>query len=792
VEKFKYTSKRSVKCVVFCELYQHYIKAWGYICLTIDYSMKLLTLFGLLLTFQVFAQNTQTVRVSLKDQNTGLPVVGANVSLPKYQRSGSTDAEGKLRFENVPLGRLEMEITSVEYGNTLLKELVLENSRQLVLDLELKAVQNELGEVTVSAGGERSSALLSVEKITSEQILRFPATFFDPARLAMAFPGVANTNDQANNVSVRGNSPAYVQWRMEGVEIVNPNHLSNAGTFSDKPAAVGGGTNILSAQMLGNMSFLSGAFPAGYANAVGGVFDMNLRSGNAEKFQHVIQAGLIGVDLSSEGPLNKRRGSSYLVNYRYSFTGLLGLAGVNFGGEKIDFQDVSVHLNFPTRKMGTFSVFGVAGMSSNLFEPDADSTKWESSKDLNSVDFRARMGLIGAKHQVNLFNKYLWKTVVVNSASEDLRNAYSGNENVDYDYAAKNYLSFATSVSGGLNSLLAFNAGVNVTHQFNKFNFIDSGEMFYSFAQVLVQPHVRLTNRSTSRFNYNLGVMFPYYSRSNSQYAEPRLSASYYLSAKQQVKAAYGLHSQIVNNRVAFYLPYKPARSHHITLGYQYDVDRKQSVGLEVFYQSLFNLTKFDSLYLSVLNGYEVGYFPAGYYLLNQKNQGRNFGVELSYKRYLDQGFFALANATLYKSQFKAFDGNFYDTRFSGNYIFNVTGGKEWEKENGLMYGVNARVNWVGGFRDYKIDAYEDEGELIIYYDFWSPLKVKYADYFRADLRVYRKKTKKRGSETISLDLQNVTGRQNVGYNYYDTFTMRVEEKKQLGLVPMLNYRWEF
>src|SRR5690606_34493743 len=146
-----------------------------------------------------------------------------------------------------------MEITSVEYGNTLLKELVLENSRQLVLDLELKAVQNELGEVTVSAGGERSSALLSVEKITSEQILRFPATFFDPARLAMAFPGVANTNDQANNVSVRGNSPAYVQWRMEGVEIVNPNHLSNAGTFSDKPAAVGGGTNILSAQMLGNM-----------------------------------------------------------------------------------------------------------------------------------------------------------------------------------------------------------------------------------------------------------------------------------------------------------------------------------------------------------------------------------------------------------------------------------------------------------------------------------------------------------------------------------------------------------
>lgn len=754
--------------------------------------MKVYTLLGLLLTFHVFAQNTQTVRVSLKDQNSGLPVVGANVSIPKYQRSGTTDAEGKVRFENVPLGRFELEISSVEYGQSTIKELVLDNSRQLVLDLTLQAVQNELKEVRVSGGSDGTSALMSVEKITSEQIMRFPATFFDPARLAMTFAGVANTNDQANNVSVRGNSPAFVQWRMEGVEIVNPNHLSNAGTFSDKPAAVGGGTNILSAQMLGNMNFLSGAFPAGYGNALGGVFDMNLRSGNAEKYQHVIQAGLIGLDLSSEGPLNKKKGSSYLINYRYSFTGLLAHAGVNFGGEKISFQDLSVHLNFPTRKAGTFSFFGVAGASSNQFAPDADSTKWESSKDFNNVDFRARMGLIGAKHQVQLFNKYQWKTVLVNSASEDLRNAYSGNANIEYDYAAKNYLSFSTAVSGALNKMWAFHAGVNVTHQFNKFNFIDSGEMFYSFDQVLVQPHVRVTNRTTSRFNYNLGMVFPYYSRPNSQYAEPRLSASYFLNAKQQVKAAYGLHSQVVNNRVAFYLPYKPARSHHFTLGYQYDVDRKQSFTAEAFYQSLFNLTKFDSLYLSVLNGYEVGYFPAGYYQLNQKNQGRNFGLEVSYKRYLDKGFFALANATFYKSQFKAFDGKFYDTRFSGKYIYNVTGGKEWEKENGLMWGLNARLNWVGGFRDYKIDGYEDEGELVVYYDFWSPLKVKYADYFRVDLRVYRKKTKKRGSETISLDLQNVTGRQNVAYNYYDALTMRVEEKKQLGLVPMLNYRWEF
>ncbi len=756
------------------------------------YSMKLLTFVALFLSLNVFAQNTQSVKIRLSDVQTGLPVVGATVSIPKYELRSASDAEGQVRFDGVPLGRLEVEVSSVEYGKYIFRELLLENARQLVLDLQLQVTGQELDEVKVTSTVPSTSALMSVESITSEQIMRFPATFFDPARLAMSFPGVANTNDQANNVSVRGNAPEFVQWRLEGVEIVNPNHLSNAGMFSDKPAAVGGGTNILSAQMLGNMNFLSGAFPAGYSNALAGVFDMNLRNGNSEKYQHVIQAGLLGLDLSSEGPLNKRKGSSYLVNYRYSFTGLLAMAGVNFGGEAIRFQDLAVTLNFPTRKAGTFTFFGMGGVSSNIFAPDADSTTWESSKDLNNIDFYGRMGLVGVRHSVKLLKKWNLRTVLVNSALENLRNAYTGNTNVNYDYAAKNYLSFSTALSGDLNALWAVNAGVQVSHQFNRFNLMDSGDLFYAVDNLLVQPHVRISNRQRSRFNYNVGFSYPYYSYSKSQYFEPRLSGEYLLNSKHKVKAAYGLHSQVTSTRTSFALPYRPSRSHHFTLGYQADPDTRQSFSAELFYQSMFNLTRFDSLYVSVLNGYEVGYFTYGYYLLNQKNQGRNFGVELNYKRYLDKGFFALANATFYKSQFKAFDNRFYDTRYAGNYIYNVTAGKEWENAEGRLLGLNARVNWVGGFRDYQIVSQEYEGMQYVYYNYWAPLNVKYDDYFRLDLRAYIKKTKKRGSETISLDIQNLANRENMAYNYFDTYRMQIMQKKQLGLVPMLNYRWEF
>ncbi len=752
--------------------------------------MKFFTYALLLLSFGAYSQ---TLKVNLKDYHSKLPVGNATVSVPKYNLNAVTDSSGTVSFSAIPLGRFEVEVSSVEYGKKLFKELVIEQGKHLVLDFELQTVSTSLQEVVVSGANPQNPALIGVESITREQILRFPATFMDPARLVMALPGVAGTNDQANNISVRGNAPEFVQWRLEGVEIVNPNHLSNAGMFSDKPASAGGGTNILSAQMLGNMNFLSGAFPAGYSNAVAGVLDMSLRNGNKDEYQNVLQVGLLGIDVSSEGPISKKTGSSYLFNYRYSFTGLLGQAGVDFGGEKINFQDLAFTLNFPTKKAGTFTVFGMGGNSKNYFAPDADSTKWESSKDLNNVEFLSRMGLIGAKHNINIFKKWNVHTVLVNSALENLRNAYTQNYNINYDYDAKNVLSFTTSISGYFQDLFALKLGINLTQNYSKFNVINSDSLTYSYDNLLIQPYFNLANKNRARFNYNLGFVVPYYTFSSSQYFEPRISANYYLKTNQQVKFAYGLHSQIPTNRIAYILPHRPTRSHKVSLGYQYDLNQNQSFYGEVFFQGLFNTTKFNNMYMSPLNGYEVGDFVRGYFDFSNSLTGRNYGVELNYKHHLANGFFALANATFYKSQFKAFDNKFYNTRFAGDYVYNLTVGKEWELKNNKIFGANTRINWIGGFRDYGIGFEEvTANNYLVYYDFWNPLVVKYDDYFRADVRLYLKTNKKKGSNMVSLDIQNLSNRKNVAHQYYDVLYGKIMNRNQLGLIPMLNYRWEF
>ncbi|NJN33705.1 MAG: hypothetical protein HC817_05055 [Saprospiraceae bacterium] len=88
-----------------------------------------------------------------------------------------------------------------------------------------------------------------------------------------------------------------------------------------------------------------------------GVLDMNFRKGNNQTRHTTLSAGVIGFDAATEGYFSRKSKASYLVNARYSFTGLLGAMGIDFGGEVIDFQDFSVHLNFPTKRAGDFFFF---------------------------------------------------------------------------------------------------------------------------------------------------------------------------------------------------------------------------------------------------------------------------------------------------------------------------------------------------------------------------------------------------------------------------------------------------
>ena len=751
----------------------------------------------ILLFWQIsMAQQFGKVRGVVRDIVTEASIENATVNIVGTTLNAQTNASGEFSFESVPVGRLELSVSSVGFTNKVIKELLLATNKELIVNVGMEVAENSLKEVTVTAASPNlSGAKTSIQAITVEQVLRFPATFFDPARLAFSFPGVANTNDQGNGMSIRGNNPRGLQWRLEGMEIVNPNHTANAGTFSDQATSNAGGVIMVSAQMMGDMNFLTGAFPAEYGNALSGVMDMRLRKGNNKEFEHTAQVGLLGIDLASEGPLNREKGSSYLLNYRYSFTGLLALGGITFGGEDIRFQDLAVNLSFPSEKIGDITLFGMGGLNSNEFAFDDEAGLGpEFEKDKYIINYYGKMVATGITHSKKINPNLLWKNALVFSGTRTSRD-----QTVDplssfylpsqHDISKTSKLSYSSIFTRKLSAKAGLKTGFYVTRAADSLSSIQNN-LQGDFSSWIIQPFAQYNTTLGARASFTFGLHHLRYSLNNTATLEPRANLGFILSPKSQVNLAYGRHSQLFSSWLyAGNENLKPTMSDHYVLNFEHKLKESSSITAEVYYQSIFS--DLSSATQGHLSGVNLTEFVNPRNFINN-GKGRNYGLELNFNKYLDNGFFALINATLYKSEYLALDGEYYESRYSGNHIMNITLGKEWSVSKYRVLGVNTRIVWMGGFRNYQIDLIASQEALKTVFDYNSGLTEKTADYFRPDIRIYLKRSKAKLNRMWSIDIQNVANYQNVAFDYYDAFQNKIITKYQLGMIPMLNYRWEF
>ena len=369
---------------------------------------KLKLLLSLLLLYTgilLQAQNlTQTVRGVVVDEASGITLIGANVIILNSQPllGSSTDQDGKFRIENVPVGRQSLKITYLGYEDAYVKDILIGSGKEVILTIKLRESLFNINEdIVVTAEPDKEEplndmAVVSARMFTVEETKRYAASVNDPARMALSFAGVAANGDFSNEIVIRGNTPRGLLWRVEGIEVPNPNHFAGAGSS-------GGGISILSANMLANSDFFTGAFPAEYGNAVSGVFDIKLRNGNNEKREYAIQLGLLGADVALEGPFSQNSNASYLVNYRYSTLAMLNLLGLEVveDGAVPKFQDLSFKIKIPTQKAGSFSVWGLGGLSNQVEEePDY------------AYDYHSNMGAAGITHTFYLDKKtYLENTI---------------------------------------------------------------------------------------------------------------------------------------------------------------------------------------------------------------------------------------------------------------------------------------------------------------------------------------------------------------------------------------------
>lgn len=763
---------------------------------------------------------TQSVHGTVLESASKKPMAGVLVLLvANPQINALTDASGVFTLKNVPVGRQSFVFKMVGYDEAFISETPVISGKELDLNISMNEQLNQLSEVTVKAmGKDRNKAINEFASVSSrsfsvEETRRFAAAFADPARMVQNFPGVSNAGDMDNSIVVRGNSPKGVLWRMEGIEIPNPNHFTSAG-------ASGGAVSMLNANTLGQSDFYTGAFVPEIGNALSGAFDLNLRNGNNQHAEHTVSVGTLGLEVGTEGPFSKKSKGSYLINYRYSTLALLR-SFIGLGSVIPAYQDASFKINMPTSKLGTFTLWGIGGYNTATSDPEQDSTKWDDEKPNMKFNSKNHMFALGVSHQYFINKDGYLKTIISTSQDKSTSDADtlnpSNNYNpvpVDKSSLTNNAIRLSLLYNQKLGAQHTLRAGFigqqwsyNLSQRYydnaeDKWKNMLDGAGNTQFYQTYIQWKTRLSRSITA-----IGGVHGSYLALNGKYSiEPRASIIYQ-GKRNKISLAAGLHSK--PDHISTYLfqnaslgqtvnhPNKDLdlqRAFHTVLGYETPLIWNTRLKVEAYYQYLYNVpVEKDSSGFSIINALDV------YSLMDTKplvseGTGCNYGMDISIEHPFRDNYYFIATGSLFKSTYTDYLGNTYNTRFNRGYTFNLVGGREFKlKANGRKtIGINGKILASGGIRESVIDLAQSQAsqkEVYIQNEYFTH---QVPGYFRIDYGIYYKVNNKRATHTIQLDVQNVTNRKNFFYSYYDPRSSTIKTVNQLGLFPNISYRIEF
>lgn len=754
---------------------------------------------------------TQNVRGIVVDAESKQPIEGVIILLVSDKNiNAATDSSGYYLLKNVPIGRQAFQFSFVGYEPRLVQEIFVTSGKETELNIALTESLHQLKEVSISARKDRSLALnefamVSARSFSVEDTRRYAASIADPARMAMNFAGVSGNGDLENDIVVRGNSPRGILWRLEGIEIPNPNHFSDLGNS-------GGAVSMINANTMATSDFYTGAFPADIGNALSGAFDINLRNGNTETQEYIAQIGLLGTEIATEGPFKKGGKASYLVDYRYSTLSLVE-DYLSLNGLIPNYQDVTFKLNFPTKKAGTFTVFGLGGINKVLTDPEKDSAQWDADNTNLKLNNRNTTGIAGISHQYFLNKKAYIKTIlsgsyenaVNNSDTLNVQDNYNSVHTYDSKYSNTG-LRLSVTYNNKVNERNTLRAGVvaqqldyNLTRNYYTSpvhtNTSVGSTQYY-------QAYVQWKNRLSNHFTFSGGIHSSYYCLNQAYSIEPRASLSYSIS-RHKLTLSAGMHSK--PDLTTYLYSSTPnsypntnldlLRAMHTVLAYDVYLPLKLHLKLEAYYQYLYHIPveQDSNSHFSAINAENL-------YSLNDTKPlistgtGQNYGIDMVFEKPFADNYYILLTGSLFKSTYTTYKGETYNGHFDRTYLLNLVAGKEFylNSRKRSLVGINSKVIYNGGQRESPIDlaasvvaakAVYVAGQ---YYSYRDPY------YFRTDGSLYYKLNNKRATHTLSLDVQNMTNRRNFSYMYFDKSSSTVKTIYETGLIPAFSYRIEF
>ena len=731
----------------------------------------LMLLFCIVPAVATAAATTYPVRGKVIDKNSRKPVAYANVTVTGLPGKGaSTDSLGVFRIEQVPPGIYRFEATCIGYVTTSSPEYIVSASTPFI-EIEMEEDANLLTAVVVTPSPFRRSieSPVSMRVIGLQEIEKSPGANRDISRIVRAYPGVSfSPVGYRNDLIVRGGSPSENRFYMDGIEIPNINHFATQG-------ASGGPVSIVNADLVREITFYTGAFPANRSGALSSVLDFRFRDGNPDKQTFKATLGASEVSLSGSGHFNDR--TTYLFSVRQSYLQLLFKAlGLPFLPNFIDGQ-----FKIKTRltEHDELTVLALTGID-----------KMKLNTDEKGEDAEYLLSYLPTIHQETftvgaVYRHYAGK----HTQSVTLSHNYLNNRNLKYrnndDSSEDNLTLRLRSVEQKTTALFenrtrlgqwTLKEGAELTNS-GYTNNTDSPFSLYKTSLNIIGWGAFFSSDYSprdNRFTLSAGIRVDgnNYNRGMKQLwkqLSPRLSASYKLSEQWILNGSAGLYHQLppytalgYKNNDGTYLnkALKYMRVMESSIGADWHLHDRIMISAEGFFK------RYNRIPLSLQDNIPLAckgndYGVVGNEPLASTADGRAYGLETMFRWQVSGRFNLVSSFTLYKSEYRNHSGDDYiPSAWDNRFILNMSGTYNLPKR----WSIGGKVSYIGGapYTPYDEDksslvqAWDAKGQP--YYDYSLYNTGRLPDFAQLDVRVDKSFYFRRCMVGLYLDLQNVTG----------------------------------
>lgn len=778
----------------------------------------LLFLLGTVASLSVMAQSSetpvQTIKGNVHNAKTQQPVAGATVRVLSTKLGARSTADGSFRIESVPVGRHNIQVSCIGY-EPVVYNVVVTSGKEEVLTVELVEKFIEMEEVTVS--GSKGSftpvneaALVSSTVFSVDDVERFAGSRGDPARMAQNFAGVLGANDQRNDIIIRGGSPTELLWRLDGLDIPNPNHFATQG-------ATGGPISALNSNLLNNSDFLTGAFPAEYGDKLSGVFDLRTRKGNRDRYEFLGQFGFNGFEFMGEGPVPGVKGS-FIANYRKSFLDIMESMGIKLGWAGTPrYQDATVKFDADLSDNDQISVTGLMGISDIDIKNSKLDTVYTGDIDIQNGTDIASLGITWQHlFSEKVYSRLLLGTVYaryrtgIDSVTTDNSNNVLGlspwfdARSTEGYHTARYTLSYAATqhhyITAGVESRLQYYT-IN-EQRYTADPFAHDGALHKISTDGSSLHLLSFANwnwRVTELLTSNIGVHTQYLDLNQKLSVEPRFSLSWDFQPRHSITVGVSLHRQSQPLSLYFSAPENRnvdfTQAIHYVAGYSFQPLDDVLLKIEGYYKDMSNapVERDSATSYSFLNaGANFGSATSALPRLISTGKGKTYGAELTLTKHFSNGYYATATGSLVRQEYTGSDGVWRFGAFDNQFIFNILAGYEWKVSPTFAIEFSGKYTMAGGPLYTPIDLETSRKLHRTYRDKSQRFTQRHPNYSRLDIKIDFRQDFNGFSIISFLSVENLLNTKNVQELIYNPRREDIQKVYQLGLFPVGGFKIEF